>query len=588
MLVWITDYIIFVKKNPKDFGEDIKLLIKLVEKLLKDNNVQFKPADPIAFYEFCKSLTHKEGEWGGQPFILSFEQKFITACIFGFKEYSKRYNGWIRFFRELHIFVARKWGKTLFISALALWMLGFDKERGAYGCVLAENEVQAKKLYNLVCRASHQKVFKNIFIEQKTNKILSSPRNEGEFTYLSGRSKGKDGDNPSFFVIDEAHEITNKKQYTSKVTGTGARKQPLGIVISTAGVVPDSLYEPLLEKDKKILRKKKFDKKDRIFPIIFSIDDGDDPLDEKCWPKANPGMSENRPSIEFVRNQLEKLKDTPEFYSEFIAKHLNRHIGASIDYFDFLAIKRAAAEIKREDFYNTYAVGGVDLAETTDLCNATADILLPNGKMLYLQAYFMAAERMQINSKRDKMQYSLLTNCDSKENVIKKLFIITPGSYVQKEYITQWYCELRDVYKINFLKIGYDRALSKEWLTDMQEHGFSHEIKEADKEANTIYRDAGILTAVAQGGLTLSPAIKIIKSLFDDGRLIYDKSNLLLPYCFYNLKIRIDTNNNMAPHRSRSTGHIDGSIGVFNSFVAYDRAKTIYKNYENLQKYFEI
>ena len=73
----------------------------------------------------------------------------------------------------------------------------------------------------------------------------------------------------------------------------------------------------------------------------------------------------------------------------------------------------------------------------------------------------------------------------------------------------------------------------------------------------------------------MSGAIKVIKSLFSDGKIEIDKYNKLLVYCFYNLKIRQDTNNNLTPNKAKSTGHIDGACGVFDAFVAYQRAKEL-------------
>ena len=108
-------------------------------------------------------------------------------------------------------------------------------------------------------------------------------------------------------------------------------------------------------------------------------------------------------------------------------------------------------------------------------------------------------------------------------------------------------------------------------------------IKEEDEVE---VRDDGILTAVAQGGYTLSGAIKVIKSLFADGKLKFDSTNKLLPYCFYNLKVRADANNNLTPHKAKSSGHIDGAVALFNAFVAYDRAKQIYA--EQIPDYFKI
>ena len=251
------------------------------------------------------------------------------------------------------------------------------------------------------------------------------------------------------------------------------------------------------------------------------------------------------------------------------------------------AIRSAMRIVEPNEYIDTYAVGGVDLAETTDLCNATAQILTED-KFIYLQAYFIAEDRLARNSERDKQDYRRMTNLATGDRITSEVIIITPGSYVRKEYVTAWFCLLRDEYKISFLKIGYDRALSKEWLTDMQEHGFSHEKVRRDTEIGTITRDLGVLTEVAQGGWTLSEPIKVTKSLFESGKIVADSRNKLFAYCFYNLKIRQDVNNNLSPHKAKSTGHIDGAIGVFNAFVAYQRAKEMPLYANRIAKYFRI
>ena len=44
--------------------------------------------------------------------------------------------------------------------------------------------------------------------------------------------------------------------------------------------------------------------------------------------------------------------------------------------------------------------------------------------------------------------------------------------------------------------------------------------------------------------------------------------------------------NKLSVSKAKSTGHIDGCIGVFNSEIAYIRAKEIYQ--EAIPEYFEI
>jgi phage terminase large subunit-like protein len=573
MLKWITDFIKVVENRPQDFCLDIKDNVRQIKELISRKNIYYKEADPIAFQKFARLFKHREGQWAGKPIDLNREQKYIVACILGIKTYDKTSNKYVRYFKEMNLFVARKWGKDTFIVPLIAWFTGMEKEPNSWCQIVAENEKQSKRTYDIVRAEVERKPLDAIFTVKKTEKYIECKMNGGKIEYLSGRTKGKDGSNPSVGVVNEAHEITKHNQYIALKTGMGAREQPMMIVISSAGVTPESLYESLLERNRKFLRKKRLGANDRIFALMFGIDDTDDYKDESCWIKANPAMYEGRPTMSFLREQFEAMKNDPVTLNTFIAKHLNRQIGAGIDYFDMIAIKNSMREIKREEYFDTYAVGGVDLAETTDLCNATAQILSNDGKFRYLQAYFIAEEVIERNSRKDKQDYQSMTNLNTNDEITSRLVIITPGAYVQKEYVTQWFVKLRDEYKINFLKIGYDRALSKEWLTDMQENGFSHE--KTIKEDDLVKRDYGVLTEVAQGGWTLSEPIKIIRSLFESGALVFDKSNKLLPYCFYNLKIRQDANNNLSPHKAKSTGHIDGAIGVFNAFVAYQRAKEL-------------
>ena len=588
MLRWITDYIRYVENRPKEFNDDVKNNVRQIKELISRKDIYYKEADPLAFQRVARMFRHREGEWAGEPIELNREQKYIAACILGIKTYDKAKGRFIRYFTELDLFVARKWGKDTFIVPLIAYFVGIDKEPSALCQIVAENLTQSKRTYKLIQKNIEDGDLSEWFVERKVEKCIYCPYTDGEIHDLSGRSKGKDGPNPSVGVANEVHEITSFNQYTSLKSGMGARSQPMMIVISSAGITPESLYETLHERNRKFLKKNKLGANDRIFALMFGLDDTDDFRDETTWIKANPAMYEGRPSMSYLRQQYEDCKNDPILLNSFIAKQLNRQVGASIEYFDMIAIKNSLRKIVKTDFENTYAVGGVDLAETTDLCNATAQILTREGKFIYLQAYFIAADCLARNSGKDKQDYQRMTNLGTDNRVTSELVIITPGAYVQKEYVTQWFVMLRDEFQIDFLKIGYDRALAKEWLTDMQEHGFSHEKVTYNKEEHTVERDYGVLTEVAQGGWTLSEPIKIVKSLFESGKLVADVQNKLFAYCFYNLKVRQDQNNNLAPHKAKSTGHIDGAIGVFNSFVAYQRAKGLKEYAEAIPHLFAI
>lgn len=587
MLKWIKTYISHVERHPQNFNRDVKDNVRQIKELITRKDIFYKEADPIAFEEFAKLFKHREGVLAGKPLVLNMEQKYIAACILGIKEWSKEHNCYVRYFREMDLFVARKWGKDHFVAPLICYFLGLDKEPSAWGQIVAENSAQSLRTFEIVEKEIKNEPLCQVFKKtgSKEKKKILCNINDGKLEYLSGRIKGKDGSNPSFGVANEIHEITNFNQYLAIKSGIGARKQPMMLVISSAGVTPESLYESLQTRNRAFLRKAKLGKDDRIFALMYGIDDDDDIEDTSCWIKANPAMYENRPTLKFLKEQWQALKTDPVTRNTFISKHLNRQVGAAMTYFDMIDIRNSGTTIKTEDIYDTYAVGGLDLSETTDLTNATLLILKPDGKFIILQAYFVASECLERNSKKDKMEYAKFECVNSNCDVVKKLLIITPGSYVDQRAVMDWFVMMRDEYKITILKIGYDRWMSKQFIELGKEYGFAHE--QVKKESDEVEkRDDGVLSAVAQGGYTLSGAIKVVKNLFADGIMKYDNTNLLLPYCFYNLRIKVDSNNNVTPHKAKSTGHIDGAIGIFNAFVAYDRAKGIYK--DSIPDYFKI
>ena len=589
MLKYITDYIKYVEKYPLNFNRDVRDNIRQIKELISRKNIFYKEADPNCFIQFCETcFKHREGVLAGKPIILNMEQKYIASCLLGIKVYDEKKKKYLRYFNELDLFVARKWGKDHFIAPLICYFMGLDREPNAWGQILAENAQQSYRTFEIVENEIKNPPLNEVFykVGSKEKRTIKCKINDGKLEYLSGRIKGKDGSNCSVGVVNECHEVTNFNQYNAIKTSMGAREQPMMLVISSAGITPESLFESLLERNRKFLRKLKLGKNDRIFALMYGIDDEDDPADSSCWCKANPAMlTEGRPTMKFLQEQWQAMKDDPIMRNTFISKHLNRQIGAGIDYFDMVDIKNSMTSIKTDDIFDTYAVAGLDLSETTDLTNATLLIMKPDGKFIILQAYFIASECLDRNSKKDKVEYAMFECCDSKCDAVKKLLIVTNGSYVDQRAVMDWFVWMRDEFQISILKIGYDRWMSKQFIELGREYGFNHE-KVSKEEDEVEVRDDGILTAVAQGGYTLSGAIKVIKSLFADGKLKFDSTNKLLPYCFYNLKVRADANNNLTPHKAKSSGHIDGAVALFNAFVAYDRAKQIYA--EQIPDYFKI
>jgi hypothetical protein len=67
---------------------------------------------------------------------------------------------------------------------------------------------------------------------------------------------------------------------------------------------------------------------------------------------------------------------------------------------------------------------------------------------------------------------------------------------------------------------------------------------------------------------------------------VIDVNNKLLPYCFWNVRVVSNVDNKLSVNKAKSNGHVDGCIGLYNSEVAYTRAKQIYG--EQIPEYFKI
>jgi len=572
---YIKDWHDYVEREPKKHCKEIKQLKKLIEKLLKSKTVYYDDTDVEAFIDFCGLVKHREGRWAGQPFELSVEQKYIAACIFGFKTYDNELEMEVRYFRELVLFVARKWGKSTFISAIADFLLMADGEPAAQVWCLATMKTQAAIVYenakaflkssDVLTPYDNPKKHWRTKRDKDNTEMLLFPATDSFMKAGSKNSENQDGLNPHAFVIDELHAIKNRNTYDVFSSAQGARAQPLGVIISTFGFVREGIFDSVLERCKKVLSGKS---KERLFPMIFKIDDSDDPANRECWIKANPGLG-SHPTLSYLEGEYQKALEDPAQMPSFLAKHLNRASSLSVVYFDLLTVDKCAIDMTEDLIRDKYAVGAADLAETTDLCCASALIPL-NGKLYLFQKYFIARQRIEQNSKNDKMAYESFCSTNAGDPLNKELLKICEGSLVRKSDVTEWFAELSEKYGVTFWKIAGDRWHWDDWSEDMQMNGFPIE----DKDGR------GVMFPVAMGAKSLSTPMKETKSLFEDKIIQFSRHNGLFRWCVTNTAAEIDKNNNVQPNKSKSSSRIDGYVSFLMAYIAYLKVKDWFAEYQ--------
>jgi phage terminase large subunit-like protein len=320
----------------------------------------------VLFFPAC--CRHSIGEWDGEPFVLSPWQAFVVWVLFGWRNIQTGY----RRFRKAFLSVARKNGKTTMVAGLGLLLMFMDTPFEA-GCEIycaATKEDQAKILYREAVRmVEASSDLDALATIRKSRAEIAWEENHSTFKPLGSDSKGMDGLNPHGVLLDELHAWREQhRQLKEKLeTGGGARRQPLEIIITTAGddksqlwIEEDAFAVKVLES---VISGNVID--DTTFAYICRIDEEDDPFNEDVWPKANPNYDVSvKP--QYLRDQANEAKHKPTTTNQFLRYHCNVKVGST---------ERAiSAEMwaKGNEPLITAAgaqgFGGIDLGRSDDWC----------------------------------------------------------------------------------------------------------------------------------------------------------------------------------------------------------------------------
>lgn len=192
---------------------------------------------PIEFAErFCKQ---SQGVIGA-PLHLELFQKAYIQALFGFREKETGY----RRFRETMFLVGRKNGKSTLLAAIALYLLVADQEGAAEIYSVATKRDQAKKVLTEAVNMVKQSPELRAVLKKRRNDLFF-PATASVFEALASDSNTLDGLNSHAVIIDELHAIRDRNLYEVMKQSTSSRRQPLVIMITTAGTVRESVFDSL-------------------------------------------------------------------------------------------------------------------------------------------------------------------------------------------------------------------------------------------------------------------------------------------------------------------------------------------------------
>jgi len=220
---------------------------------------------PIDFIEtFCK---HVEGsEFAGQPLILELWQKVLISSLYGFVSIETGF----RKHRRLHLYVARKNGKTILASCIIIYEMLLGGERGAKCFTVATKSEQSRIAWDMARLIIRQSSILMSKFTITISGIYLKPYRDTLFKYLSKESKKMDGKNVHVSHVDELHAITDGNIIDVMWDGTKSRSQPIELITTTMGTERQSTFDETYEFDSNVLMGDWKD--DRLLVFCYELD----------------------------------------------------------------------------------------------------------------------------------------------------------------------------------------------------------------------------------------------------------------------------------------------------------------------------
>ena len=428
--------------------------------------------------------------------------------------------------------MSRKNGKTALVSIVLLY------------CLIADNEPNAQ----VICSAPTMKqadiVFKmsNTYLRQitkkgKTYRTSQIKLDDNELFIISGDATTNDGWNCSAFVCDESAAFNNDVWGVLR-SSQGSRLQPIAISISTASGDKKSLAYQQREYGIKILQNEIIN--DIYCPLIWELDQGDDPYDENNWIKSNPSLNVTVSSV-YIENQLITAKQDVTQTAAILTKTLNIWQNSKFQWIHDQIIKDCL--ISENEWFDKLKSKlnqlylGVDLSSVSDLSALAMMYYLD--KQYYFNVKYYLPENFT-NYQQNMMYYrSLAAN-----NHIS----LTIGNVVDYNYIINDILSMRDNARI--INLFYDSYNSPMFIqlckaAKIPTEPFSQTIGSYNRPTKHLQREI------------LSGNVKFV-----DNPLIINNFNDVI--------IKKDLNSNEKPFKEDHLNHhIDGVIASIIALAAW-------------------
>lgn len=556
---WLWKYRGAIRKGEIIAGMDMITELNHLIKEWDDPQYRYDTADAdirIDFIENCVKLT--KSPFYGKPMILMLWEKAFIEVAYSFKMMSIDTGGWVDRFQEILMLITRKGGKTELIAALELAEL-FLGQPGS----------------NIICSGTNDAIADLCYQSIDTMRLIIDPKsldtwrnqkgikcnfNNNFLSKLSDSSRNKEGRNIDMAGIDEIWALLDDGIYKPIQQSTSTKDNYKIFMFGSQGFVADGFLDKTLEEYYRINRREDDrESAKRKLPWLYTQDSESEVWETNeqginlAWEKSNPSIGVVK-KWSYLRDRVDEARISKSNRMFVLSKDFNFKVSEAatwllpeqLDYDTGFDI---------EDFRGFFCIGGVDLAETTDLCSAKALIMCPDDKRKYLLSMYWIPISKLDNSD-DK-----LAGAEYKEWARDGYLRIVDDTEIDVTIVADWFNELYKKYGIWTVKCGYDQKFSKEFLKRLDEHDIEYE-------------------NIPQNRIVMSTPTKVTEEEIRQELIIYG-NNPIDKWCMKNACIQVwDTGHVMLVKEKNMPGKkIDGAVSTIIANETYRRNRAEYMLY---------
>ncbi|WP_082444018.1 terminase large subunit [Sphingomonas sp. Leaf242] len=521
----------------------------------KDWPFKFDPWHANDVCDFIEGLPHVEGRWETPTLSLEPAQIFILAMVFGWRDKATG----LRRFTDTYIEMARKGAKSTLTAGVVLYCTTCEDEPGPLVLIGATTGAQAQKVFN-PAKLMVQKTpeLQEAFGLHAWARAITCDANGGTVQTINSRSATQDGHNPHLAVLDELHAHKDRGLYDVIHSADGARRNPLYWKITTAGYILDGVCYEQRTFSTKVLEGAIV--ADHVFGIIFTLDGpkdftperkiGDDPYDEKNWPKANPLMPVT-PSIESMRRLAVKAKGAPGEEGEFFTKRLNKWMSAASAWLSVPAwIACTDRALRLSDFRGLDCYIGADLAHKNDMTSVSLVAIDANDQLLIKTWFFLPDAVLTRDGQTDRNNATLYRQWKASGHLKT-----TAGDWVDQNVIERRIRKLTKVLRVR--RVTFDHFAAAETMASR----LNEDLDDGGEPIATIlHKSAKAVT---------DPAKNLEARVIGGPHLLRHDGNPVMTWCVGNTVVSRKVDGTILPKKETpmSMNKIDGVDATVNALA---------------------